>query len=177
MMHNIVSVYLFLLLLPALCSAAAVEKPQTWPPVIDMKDVEVAENFHDYGEDNDSSGVSPRDHKKWPHGLYNVTEIELVDSLTEYDKIPLPDDDDDEAGHLETRGTWGGFMDTCHDIRFLLSDKDMKWLHKTSVKRPYLDSPILSARCRDLAGAEHCSQLELGGCMVNWNGFLNAAKG
>lgn len=86
------------------------------------------------------------------HQLINVTELTVRDDL------------------------WGGFLDTCHDPRFLLSDEDMDRDNMPSLD-PYLASPHLSARCRDLDGNEHCSLLDLGECMVNQGGTLYPGEG
>ena len=58
---------------------------------------------------------------------------------------------------LEERGnsgTWGGFADSCTDIRYYLSDRDMKRYeigesnpNSAVGVKPYLDSPVIVARC------------------------------
>lgn len=74
--------------------------------------------------------------------------------------------------------TWGGFYDNnCFDITYLLSDTDMNKDDKKNTIEPYLESPVLMAKCWDLMGNEKCSRLELGDCLINQNGYLRAGEG
>ncbi|KAH8714554.1 Cyanovirin-N [Ilyonectria robusta] len=83
---------------------------------------------------------------------------------------------------LEERGnsgTWGGFADSCTDIRYYLSNKDMKKYeigesnpNSAVGVKPYLDSPVIVARCPNLSGQTRCSVLRIGDCMANREGKL-----
>ena len=74
--------------------------------------------------------------------------------------------------------TWGGFFDNnCYDITYTLSEADNDKDEKKNTIEPYLESPLLTARCWDLVGNEKCSSLELGDCLMNRGGILKPAEG
>ncbi|RTE71036.1 hypothetical protein BHE90_014557 [Fusarium euwallaceae] len=77
---------------------------------------------------------------------------------------------------LRVRGA-GGYLGSCKDIRFYISDKDMNRVHPNWIHTGYLESPRLVARCPDLTGEMKCTSLELGECMVNVNGALALGPG
>ncbi|KAF7533143.1 hypothetical protein G7Z17_g13554 [Cylindrodendrum hubeiense] len=75
--------------------------------------------------------------------------------------------------------SWGGFADSCTDIRYYLSDRYMKRYEIGEENpsagvgvKPFLDSPVLVARCPNLSGQKRCSVLRLGDCMANREGKL-----
>ncbi|KAM6530585.1 hypothetical protein FSOLCH5_000079 [Fusarium solani] len=77
---------------------------------------------------------------------------------------------------LRIRGA-GGYLGSCKDIRFYISDKDMNRVNPAYIHSGYYESPRLVARCPDLTGEMKCSSLELGECMVNVNGALAPGPG
>ncbi|KAM0428543.1 hypothetical protein ACHAPT_006903 [Fusarium lateritium] len=77
---------------------------------------------------------------------------------------------------LDARGA-GGYLGSCKDIRFYISDKDMKRPDPAYIHSGYFESPRLVARCPDMTGEMKCTSLELGECMVNVNGQLTPGPG
>ncbi|RSL64252.1 hypothetical protein CEP54_004807 [Fusarium duplospermum] len=94
--------------------------------------------------------------------------------INETTKIEIRDETLTHSLHI--RGA-GGFLGSCKDVRFYISDKDMNRVHPEWIHTGYLESPRLVARCPDLTGEMKCSSLELGECMVNVNGALAPGPG
>lgn len=70
-----------------------------------------------------------------------------------------------------------GFLGSCKDVRFYISEKDMNRANPSWIHPGYYESPRLVARCPDFTGEMRCTSLELGECMVNANGVLAPGPG
>ena len=173
--------FLLLGLLPALCSSAAVSPIRRFPPLINMTEAQIAETLMNEDTDPGIAGqgyVHPDfDPNFDPQSIEPRSDFDDPDDDSDFDPDSTNSNSTSLANGLEARGTWGGFLDSCYDIRFQLSDKDLKALYKKNVKLPYLDSPYLTARCIELSQKARCSWLKLGHCMQNRGGFLLPGKG
>jgi hypothetical protein len=76
-----------------------------------------------------------------------------------------------EARDEAVSDIWGGYLDSCWDIRYYLSAADMA-KEIPSAPLPYLESPVMVARCPTRDGGVRCSTLHLGDCLSNMNGNL-----
>ncbi|KAH7120215.1 Cyanovirin-N [Dactylonectria estremocensis] len=85
-----------------------------------------------------------------------------------------------DAASIQGRdgGTWGGFADSCTDIRYYLNAEDwQRYLDEGEGvgTKPFLKSPHVVAKCPNLAGQKQCSVLKIGDCMGNRGGRLEPA--
>lgn len=89
--------------------------------------------------------------------------------------IRASEEPSNETLGLETREAvsdiWRGYLDSCWDIRYYLSAADMA-KEIPAAPLPYLDSPVMVARCPTQDGGVRCSTLHLGDCLSNINGNL-----
>ncbi|KAH7153427.1 hypothetical protein EDB81DRAFT_882365 [Dactylonectria macrodidyma] len=80
--------------------------------------------------------------------------------------------------HGRDSGTWGGFADSCTDIRYYLNEEDWARYQDEAEgvgNKPFLKSPHVVAKCPNLAGQFQCSVLKIGDCMANRGGKLQPA--
>ncbi|KAI9902227.1 hypothetical protein N3K66_004044 [Trichothecium roseum] len=77
-----------------------------------------------------------------------------------------------EAGTDTEARMWGGFLNGCRATTFYLSNEDMNRPEGPDTFKPYIKSPMIGARCRDLSGREGCSSISLGECVGNNGGIL-----
>ncbi|KAK7414237.1 hypothetical protein QQX98_006932 [Neonectria punicea] len=87
-----------------------------------------------------------------------------------------------DSHELFERGK-GGYVGSCTDIRYYLGTQDMKVYELSETnpsfligKKPFMESPVLVARCPNLSGQTKCSVLRLGDCMANREGQLQPSK-
>ncbi|KAK7417809.1 hypothetical protein QQZ08_011505 [Neonectria magnoliae] len=87
-----------------------------------------------------------------------------------------------DSHELFERGK-GGYVGSCTNIRYYLGTQDMKVYELSETnpnfiigKKPFMESPVLVARCPNLSDQTKCSVLRLGDCMANREGQLQPSK-
>mgnify|MGYP000866499548 CR=1 FL=1 len=97
----------------------------------------------------------------------DTTGITNLDIETNLDLDPVNVTEPD----IEAR-MWGGFLNGCRATTFYLSNEDMRRPEGPDAAKPYVKSPMIGARCRDLSGREGCSSISLSECVGNKGGIL-----